>query len=212
MPRLTQYCTDYKNIENYEKAKADNFKGWCIHHRRQTHNSDGERLLVDITAEELNALDMYYDRPPEELIFMTASEHSRLHTEGKKLSEETKKKIGEASRGRHHSEETKKRLSESLKGEKNPNYGKHLSEETKRKLSESCKNVSDETRKKLSEANKGENNSFYGKHHSDETKKKIGEKNKVIMKGMRYFNNGTINKRAKECPEGFVPGRLKRNK
>lgn len=52
--------------------------------------------------------------------------------------------------------------------------------------------------KKLSEAHKG-------KHRSEETKKKIGE----AKKGMRWFNNGKISKRARECPEGFVPGRIK---
>lgn len=35
------YCKDYKNIENYEKAAAENFKGWECHHRLETHNSDG---------------------------------------------------------------------------------------------------------------------------------------------------------------------------
>ena len=29
-------------------------------------------------------------------------------------------------------------------------------------------------------------------------------------KGMRFFNNGKINKRAKECPPGFIPGRLRK--
>lgn len=30
------------------------------------------------------------------------------------------------------------------------------------------------------------------------------------MKGMHFFNNGKINIRAKECPDGFVPGRIKK--
>lgn len=41
------YCKDYKNIENYEKAAAENFKGWECHHRLETHISDGELRLVD---------------------------------------------------------------------------------------------------------------------------------------------------------------------
>ena len=28
-------------------------------------------------------------------------------------------------------------------------------------------------------------------------------------KGTRWFNNGKINKRAKECPPGFTPGQLR---
>ena len=200
-----QYCKDYENIENYEKAKADDFKNWEVHHRLETHNSDGERRLVDITADELKALNMYYHRPASELIFLTIYEHSRLHMKGKHLSEETKKKIGEASKGNKyalgykHSEEAKNKIAEAMKGEKNPFYGKHHSEDTRKKMREARKG------KHL-----GKDNSFYGKHHSEEVKNRIGEKNKVRMKGMRFFNNGKINIRAKECPDGFVPGRIKK--
>ena len=200
-----QYCKDYENIENYQKAKADDFKNWEVHHRLETHNSDGERRLVDITADELKALDMYYNRPADELIFMTIYEHSRLHMKGKHLSEETRKKLSAASKGNKyalgykHSEEAKNKISEAMKGEKNPFYGKHHSEESIQKISEAHKG------KYL-----GKDNPFYGKHHSDELKKKLSEINKVKMKGMRFFNNGKINIRAKECPDGFVPGRIKR--
>ena len=170
---FNRYCKDYQNIENYEKAKADNFKGWECHHRLETHNSDGIRRDVDISCKELKALGMYYNRPASELIFMKHGEHHALHQKGKQLSEEHKKK-----------------LSEARKGEKNPNYGKHLSEETKRKICEANKGKpkSDEAKKRMREAKKGENNPAFGKH---------------------WFNNGKINKRVKECPKGFVPGRLK---
>ena len=143
-----RYCKDYKNIENYEAAKKDNFKNWEVHHRLETHNSDGERRLVDITRDELKALGMYYNRPSSELIFLTKSEHQFLHQKGKQLSEETKKK-----------------LSEAKKGNIPWNKGKQLSEETKKKLSEA-------------------------------------------KKGCNWFNNGKINIRAKECPDGFIHGRL----
>ena len=142
------YCKDYENIENYQKALADNFKGWDCHHRLETHNSDGDRRQVDITLDELIALGMYWHRPASELIFMKHSEHASLHN----------------------------------KGEKNTMYGKHHSEETK---------------KKLSEANKG-------KHPSEETRKKLSE----AKKGTRWYNDGKVSIRAKECPEGFTPGRL----
>ena len=52
-------------------------------------------------------------------------------------TDEAKRKIREASLGRHHTEEAKKKLSDARKGEGNPMYGKHPSEETRRKLSES---------------------------------------------------------------------------
>ena len=183
-----QYCKDYENIENYQKALADNFKGWDCHHRLETHNSDGERREVDITRRELLALDVYYNRPASELVFLTSSEHQLLHNKGKHPSEEAKKKNSEAHKGKHPSEEHKKKLSEAKKGEKNPFYGKHHSEETRRKISEAKKNMSEETRKKLSEANKGKN---------------------IWTKGTRWYNDGKENIRAKECPEGFVPGMLR---
>ena len=109
--------------------------GWQCHHRLETHTSDGERRPVDITKKELIALDMYYHRPANELIFLTTLEHLRLHRKGKKMSGTFK--------GKHHSEETKKKMSEAHKGKPSPNKGqpawnkgKHYSEETKRKLSE----------------------------------------------------------------------------
>ena len=160
-----KFCKDYENIENYQKAKKDNFKGWECHHRLETHNSDGERRLVDITQKELKALGMYYHRPASELIFLTRSEHD-VYRKGKPKSEEHKKKLREAHKGKQFSEEHKKKLSEASKGNKHA----------------------------------------LGCKRSEETRKKMG----AAKKGTRWFNNGEVNIRAKECPEGFVPGRLKR--
>lgn len=190
-----KFCEDYENIENYDKAKKDNFKGWDCHHRLETHNSDGERRLVDITVAELKALGMYYNRPAEELIFLRKGEHSAI----RKVSEETKKKMVAAKEGENH-----------------PMYGKKHSVETINKMSEAHKNISEETRNKMREARKGEKNPMYGKHHSEETRKKMGEakkgntyaKGNKSTKGKHWFNNGEKCVRAKECPEGFFPGRL----
>lgn len=76
---------------------------------------------------------------------------------GCKTSDETKRKIGEANKGKHRSEEAKRKMSEAKKGEKHPLFGKHLPEETKRKLSDVHK----------------------GKHHSEETKRKMAEATKA---------------------------------
>lgn len=75
------YCIpeQIEQIENYKFSKKDNFSGWCIHHRLETHNSDGEKRLVNLSMDELIALDMYYNRPANELIFLTKSEHTKLH-------------------------------------------------------------------------------------------------------------------------------------
>ena len=193
-----RYCKNYKNIENYDKAAADDFKGWHCHHRLETHNSDGERRLVDITQAELKSLGMYYHRPAEELIFLTIREHNAFK-KGKKLSAEVRRKIAEAHKGKLHTEETKNKIRAKKKGkyvgENNPMYGKHHSEETRKKLS---KPKSEEVKNKLSEA------WDYDKHFTLETKKKLSEANR----GKHWFNNGKINKFCYECPEGFVPGRL----
>jgi len=93
MRNYKQYCKDIENVENYDKAAADNFKGWHCHHRLQTHTSDGDRRLVDISKKELIALNMYYNIPAEELIFLTVKYHGELHHKGKRHSEEAKKKI-----------------------------------------------------------------------------------------------------------------------
>lgn len=79
---IRAYNREYymKNREKYlKKAKADNFKGWHIHHRLETHTSNGNIRLISISKDELIALDMYYDRPANELIFMKSSDHISLH-------------------------------------------------------------------------------------------------------------------------------------
>ena len=81
--QVNPFCKDFEKVENCEKAKADNFIGWDRHHRLETHNSEGERRIVNITSQELIALDMYYNRPPEELIWLRHGEHTKLH-KGKK--------------------------------------------------------------------------------------------------------------------------------
>lgn len=62
-------------IENYDLAKADNFKGWQIHHRLE------EKLSEAFTETDiaLVKIGMYFYRPPEELIYLTIEEHQRLH-------------------------------------------------------------------------------------------------------------------------------------
>ena len=73
------------------------------------------------------------------------------------------------------------------------------------------KKTSEETRNKMRESHKGKPNPNKGKHLSEETRKKMGEakKGNTNVRGRHWYNNGKINIRAKECPDGFVPGRLK---
>lgn len=101
-------------------------------------------------------------------------------------------------------------ISKVHKGKPGPNKGKRLSDEQKKKLSEAAKGkptwnkgktLSEKHRKRMSEASKG-------KPKSEIHKKKIGEANKRRKNNVHWFNNGKINKLCKECPDGFIPGRL----
>ena len=123
------------------------------------------------------------------LVYLTKSEHSKLHNKGKTLSEETKQRLSIAHKRENLSEETRRKMSDSQKGKK-------LSEETRRKMSDSRKreNLSEETRRKLSEAGTGERNHMYGKRY-------------------KFVNNGIENRYIpldEDIPEGFIRGRLKR--
>ena len=85
---------------------------------------------------------------------------------------------------------------------------KIVSEETKQKISIGNigkHNPSDETRKRMSESHKGKN-------LSEERKQNISDSLKGIGKGKHWYNNSVINCFTFECPEGFVPGRIKKHK
>lgn len=83
-----KYCTDPTKIENYDKAVADTTQVYQCHHRLETHFSDGTKRPNNtyLSHSELIALDMYWHRPPEELILLTEYEHKTLHSKGKKFS------------------------------------------------------------------------------------------------------------------------------
>lgn len=89
--QLKRYCSgDVTEIENYENAIADTTRKWVIHHRLEL-TEDGKFAY---SVEELKEKKMYYKRPPSELIFLTKSEHSKLHSKGR--SDATIEKIGAA--------------------------------------------------------------------------------------------------------------------
>ena len=143
-----KFCKDsLDQIENYQQALAENFKGWCIHHRLEIQQ---DKI---VSRQQLIDQDLYYRRPASELVFMTNGEHMKLHMTGKHLSEETRKKLSESQRGKHRKEETRKKISESHKG----------------------KQFSEEHRKKLSESLSGENHPFFGKHRSEDTRQKLSQ-------------------------------------
>ena len=155
-----KFCKDdISKIENYEKAVADTTQTWDLHHRLEL-TLDGEFAL---SRDQLKMHDMYYNRPYYELIFLTHAEHSRLHREGRTVTDEHRRKISEAIKGRTLSEEHRRKISEAIKG----------------------RTFSEETRKKMSESRKGKNNPMYGKkgpflgkHHTEDVRKKMSESHK----------------------------------
>jgi hypothetical protein len=97
---------------------------------------------------------------------------------GKTPSEETRKKMSEFQKGKTISKEQKIKLSDLFSGNGNPNYGKSCSKETREKIGEANKNPSEETRRKMSEARKGKIPWNKGKTHSEESKRKMSESKK----------------------------------
>ena len=66
---------DESLIENYDKALADTTQTWVCHHRRELEPTR-------MTVEDLKEQGLYWNRPPEELIFLTQSDHAKLHYTG----------------------------------------------------------------------------------------------------------------------------------
>ena len=98
---MTKYLCkeDVSLIENYEAAINDNTQIWDCHHRNE--------ITMNKTKDELKALHLYYDRPASELIFLTRSDHCKLHTNNKRFTgkhhtKTAKKKIGAASKGNEY--------------------------------------------------------------------------------------------------------------
>lgn len=184
-------CEDISLIENYDKAITDKTKTWDCHHRLESHTSDGELRFIFITSDELKALDLYYQRPASELIFLTCKEHRLLHNNDiivcRKRSKTNKglcfynNGIIEVKRESCPEGFNKGRLESVVKKSSEKHKGLKHSEESKKYLSEK----------------------FKGRFVSKETR----EKKSNSIKGLKFFTNGKETIRARECPEGYVPGR-----
>lgn len=65
-------------IENYELAKQDNFKGWDVHHKDEIRILPSGLVAIR-SKDDLIENGRYYNCPPNELIFMLHTEHCALH-------------------------------------------------------------------------------------------------------------------------------------
>lgn len=169
-------CEDLSLVENYDNAINDKTQTWHCHHRLEIQ---GDKIF---SIKDLISQGLYYNRPASELIFLTKSEHMKLHSNN--MSETTKQKISNSQKGKIQSEESNKKRSESLKGEKSYWYGKHLANETKEKISNSKKGKSNGPRDEITKQKIS--NTLKGKVFSEEHKRKISE----ACKGRIPWNKG----------------------
>lgn len=79
-PNSICICRHPELIENYEKAIADTTQIWEVHHRKEELYSQ----------KELKERGEYFDVYPEELIFLTKTEHSKIDSKCKRASEALK--------------------------------------------------------------------------------------------------------------------------
>jgi hypothetical protein len=150
------YCKeDISLIQNYDKAISDNTQTWDCHHRKETDEG--------LSVKQLKEQNLYFDRPANELIFLTKSEHTSLHHKDKQYNDIIRIRISEGHKGQIpwnkglkdiYLEETKQKMSEGHKGQIPWNKG--------------LKDIySEEIRQKNSEAHKGKHRVYdeNGKYH-----------------------------------------------
>lgn len=152
------FCSeDISKIENYEEAIADKSQTWDCHHR-------GEILTCGVySVSDLKKYDLYYNRPASELIFLTHSKHITLHKTGR----------ANPMFGKHHTDEHRRKLSAAFKG-------RVFSEERRRKISiaKKGKRFSEAHKRKLSEKK-------IGTHHNNDAKQLISEGMKRVWEERR---------------------------
>jgi hypothetical protein len=184
-----------------ESDGLDSFRVLCVRHYATKQD------VIDYEHNFLNMIDAknnprYLNESNGGLTFRTKEYLSENHKEkiSKKLkghthSDETRKKISESLKGRKHTEEQNKRKSESQKG-------RVMSESGKENLRKARKNrlpISLETKNKIS-------NMLTGIKHTQERNIKKSKNSK----GLKWYNNGVINRRSKEdLGPDWIKGRIK---
>lgn len=162
-----------RSIEERWKEHAE--KGSALYraiHKYGKENFTIEQIDVAVNRDELDEKEKYwikhYDSTNKKKGYNLTSggEHFEIPEERRIRMSEIEQGEKNHFYGKHHSDETKRRISEAKKGkhvgENNPNYGKKHSEEIRKKISEQLKSFYAEN-----------GHSSLGKHHSEETKQKI---------------------------------------
>jgi group I intron endonuclease len=193
-------CDIRKRIWQHRKELLGNKHG--NPHLQNSWNKRGEQafefttiLFCDIESK------LYYEqvlidglKPAYNIAANAAAPWQGLH-----LSDETRAKMSKSQMGRKQTDEAKRKISEARKGKPNGRLGKRLSDETRAKMSASQsgeshpnfgKHLSEETRAKISEAEKGELGNMFGRRHTEEARAKMSEASKGNQRG-----HGNLGKR-----------------
>jgi group I intron endonuclease len=172
---------------SYKKYGAENFIYSVLLYCDKTHTTYFEQTCVNALAPEYNFSNdvvspMYGKRHSKEM-----REYFSKIRKGVPKSEEHKRKIGLAHKGKFVSDEIRKKISNShadMSGENNPRYGAKLSNTTKKKISDATKGRIpwnkgipriEETKNKISDSLKGNTPWNKGIPRSEDTKRKISE-------------------------------------
>lgn len=125
---VCKYCKEAPTlIENYDKAINDTTQTWDCHHRLETELNLSKQDLID--------RDIYFNRPASELIFLTHTEHIRIHHEQRWSDPENIKQYSEKMKQYWSDIENKKQQSEKMKQSwSTPEHRKHRSEHMKGKI------------------------------------------------------------------------------
>jgi len=208
-----------KRINHYKNLKCIGQPKLYASIKKYGWNNHNLEIICECGINELISLEKHYIKEYDSF----NSEHGMNLTSGGDgfcFTEDTRKKLSEAHKGKKHSKETKRRMSEAHKGkthtrEHNINQGNSLrgikrSDETKRKISTASKGkiCSDEFKKKISNTLKGikrsnetkrkiglakkGNKYCIGLTHSDETKKKISESLRKYHEARKLKENNKI--------------------
>lgn len=106
-----EFCSgNIAEIENYDAAVNDVDETWDVHHRLELHPDSSTRF----TRESLIKLNLYFNVEPDKLIFLKRKEHLQMHKKGKSLTENQK-----LNRPKKLTEEHKRKISLASKGKKN---------------------------------------------------------------------------------------------
>lgn len=112
------FCQTPELIENYEQAIADKTQIWVCHHRDEIRVLPSGMIAIR-SKKELIEDGRYFNCPPNELIFLTTSDHTKLHSKyiyHPPMTEAEKERRRNAYKGRQMTEEWKLKIGAALKG------------------------------------------------------------------------------------------------